>query len=485
MRRRSFLKGLSLGAGASLLHPMLQDLEAQAAGTLPQRLVIVQIGNGLAPGYFWDDALAKAIDGHRQTKGNKPSSDRFIGYEHYTHDAPVIAPSLDFSLRPKRPEDPVTPFVMAPLEPYKKEMVLLHGLTNSSAGGGHYTNFGALSCARGVDQPEAITIDSYLGKTLSQGKPFDVLRLAVQDDYVTKKATTLLQDSSYGPSRPAPVFVSPNRAFEYLFGSVLNADSKRAFGKRKQLLDLMNADTKRAMTALSGGPKLRMEHYLHSIETLQERQSRLVEIDAKLQQCVPDTGDHFTSPHPGQRMKANFDLATTALVCGLTNVVIMGTGTGRSTGVRWTDFEIEGEGDFPGGHNMGHGAGYAGKSGSHWLGKAITMHCEAIATMIESLKAVPEGNGTMWDNTVILFQTSNHESHHSRQKEWPAILLGSAGGKINTGGRGIVYPNANNDGHKRVRNLYNTLGHAFGLDLNDFGAPLGRGFDGPLSDLLF
>lgn len=473
MRRRTFMKGLTLGASAAVLTPMLDDAFAEEQGSLPKRLVIVQIGNGLAPSYFWGETFNAMLREDAERSGN-PRRKIGSSYDAYTNQSPLVD-SLSDDLSAKSH--------LEPLASRASEIAVLHGLSCKRSGGGHYTNFGALSCAPGTARPEGATLDTVIGETLSRGKPFDVLRLGVSD-LSNKGVTISLQDSAFAAGRPAPVFLSPRAAFEGLFGSVLGENSKAMFDKRGRLLDMIHADTKQAMSTLTGGPRLRMEHYLHSLEVLETRQTMLTSLDDTLRACVPDAHDGFTSSHPGERLGAHFDLAAASLVCGLTNVVLLGTGTGRSTGCHWTDFQTEDDGEFPSGHGLGHGAGYAGKSGSHWMSKILRLHTEGISRLISTLEAVPEGDGTMWDHTAILFQTSNHESHHSRQKTWPAMLIGTAGGSLKTGGRGIIYPNKDQDGHKLVRNLYVTLAQACGVDIEDFGPDIGRGFGGPLSELV-
>ena len=51
----------------------------------------------------------------------------------------------------------------------------------------------------------------------------------------------------------------------------------------------------------------------------------------------------------------------------------------------------------------------------------------------KKLESIPEGNGTMPDNTVIVYLSDGAEGHHSRTWEWPFVMLGNAGGKLKAG----------------------------------------------------
>jgi arylsulfatase A-like enzyme len=93
----------------------------------------------------------------------------------------------------------------------------------------------------------------------------------------------------------------------------------------------------------------------------------------------------------------------------------------------------------------------------------------------------------MLDNTVIVFIADNGEQHHSTASEFPVVLIGGKNLGLNTGGRTIVYPGVNSVApvHRQVSNLWNTLGHLAGEDLNTFGAEgPHRIAPGPLSELM-
>ncbi len=114
------------------------------------------------------------------------------------------------------------------------------------------------------------------------------------------------------------------------------------------------------------------------------------------------------------------------------------------------------------------------------------LEVSAIADFAHDLASRPDvGGGTMLDNTVIVYIGDNGEQHHSTASEFPVVLIGGSGMGLSLGGRTIVYPGLSSDGHRQVSNVWNTLGHLAGEDLNEFGAegPLRRA-PGPLSELM-
>ena len=99
-----------------------------------------------------------------------------------------------------------------------------------------------------------------------------------------------------------------------------------------------------------------------------------------------------------------------------------------------------------------------------------------------------EGDGTMLDNTLIVYLSDSGDGHHPSLKEWPVVLIGNLGGKLKTAGRYLRFPTYGAKGHRTMANLYCSLLHAAGKPRDKFGIadPGLKDLDqtGPLSDLL-
>src|SRR5207237_3602286 len=61
-------------------------------------------------------------------------------------------------------------------------------------------------------------------------------------------------------------------------------------------------------------------------------------------------------------------------------------------------------------------------------------YARCIRRLATQLDAVPEGNGTMLDNTLIVWANELGRGDHS-QENIPMVLIGKAGGAIPRGGR--------------------------------------------------
>jgi arylsulfatase A-like enzyme len=96
-------------------------------------------------------------------------------------------------------------------------------------------------------------------------------------------------------------------------------------------------------------------------------------------------------------------------------------------------------------------------------------HARLIAGLAKKLQAVKEGDGTMLDNTLIVYLSDSGDGHHPTGYEWPMLLLGDLGGTLKTRGRFLQLPTYGQKGHRTTANLYATLLHAAGKPRDTFG----------------
>jgi hypothetical protein len=67
------------------------------------------------------------------------------------------------------------------------------------------------------------------------------------------------------------------------------------------------------------------------------------------------------------------------------------------------------------------------------------------------------GDGTMLDNTMIIYLSDTGEAHHSQRREWPFVVVSGRNLKLKTSGRYLRYPDYGNKGHKTIGNWYNSI----------------------------
>ena len=189
------------------------------------------------------------------------------------------------------------------------------------------------------------------------------------------------------------------------------------------------------------------------------------------------------------RLEAQFENAAGAMIAGLTNVVTVSGGAGPDRiGLSCMGSEVGKGSGFIGAHGIGHGGSGAGMSSGECHALIRRKCLEKLAGFLRRLEAVPEGDGTMLDNTLVVYMSDSAEGHHPVCQEWPFVLIGDLGGRLKLGNRYLRYPWYGEKGHRTIASLYLSLLHAVGEKRKNFGvADFGLGdLDqaGPLAEIM-
>lgn len=456
--RRDALKTLSTSAGATLLAPILARVEARAAGApvTAKRFVFVVESNGVRPEQLAPSGVIRKPREQRELNG----PDAFL-------DVPL--------------KDKELPFSLEPVKAWKDKLTIVQGLSGRVCGGGHSNNFGALGCFPTRGESTNIlgeTVDGALARAVPGIFPHIGLGISKRPEN-----NVIYNVSASGPNKGLPTIVNPQLAYSALFGSVADGAAKQEFAAKNNLLDFMKDDVKKAQAGIAGAEKEQFGAYLESFETLRDRQSKLNDIKHTLREKGPAPSDKYKSAVETDRLDTQFDIGAAALVCGLTNVLTISS----AAGIRDFDITFKGLGLNIDKHSIGHGGSFQGKTWADLYNIIRRYHFELISGLMKKLAKVPEGNGTMLDNTVIVYLSDGAEGHHSRCWEWPMVVIGDMGGALKTG-RYVDYPGYGRKGHRTTANMYLTLLHLAGAKRDTFGTadPNLKDLDqtGPLAELL-
>ena len=467
--RRDMLKHASLGTSAALFTPFFNSVAVHAAGNeaaLPKRFVFIVKASGIDKHNLVPTSLSGANTGKQAAYAEK--RDRLVNV--------------------KWQEDTL-PDVFKPLSKMKDRITVIQGLSGNNLKGNHTAGYGTLSCHNSERTAVAPSVDALLGLKHSTG-PYPIFGMATngallgqasipEDSYVYPNISAL--KAGQGVAFQA----SPTKAFNELFGSAVmsQAELKKETALKRNLMDFLKDDAKRINKRLSKDDRERFAGYVDTFDSLRRREEKKVALKDRVAKNKPNyVKDKYTSMQHMDRMAAQFELGTAAIVAGLTNVITLRPDTlGTLYG---------GLGFGPLGlHQIGHGATSAsGMTSSQMRKKTVAYHMDLIAKMAKRFDALPEGNGTMLDNTLIVYLSCAGGKHHGGNTDWPAVLVGGCNKTLNMG-RYLQYPSYQTAGHKTIANLYMSLLQAGGVSYGQhFGQsdPQLRDFDtqGPLAELL-
>ncbi|MBM3348007.1 MAG: DUF1552 domain-containing protein, partial [Betaproteobacteria bacterium] len=390
--------------------------------TPPPRIIFLMQGNGLWPH-------------HIQPKGiDKKKTDRLVDL-----------PLADLEL-----PDPISP-----LAPFKKRLGVIQNLSHKISGGGdHGKQYGALGCFNWRRGPLAQTIDNALAA--ARPGPIPVVGLGVTPSPETVFINSV---SAIAPKRPLPIVCQPEVAFQTLFGSVAEGNAGKAFQARNKLLDWARSDIKRVRDELPAMDREKLDVYLDTFEQMRTRQDKVAALKDQLKANVPAV-DKFDGKVITGRFEAQCALAAAALASRLTNVVTIDASPAAY--YTWKELGVTVDG-----HSIGHMTGHPDRD-KHCT-PIRKFHAERVADLARRLDAIKEGDGTVLDNTLIVWMSDSGEEHHGFCAEWPLVVIGNLGGKLKTAGRFLQFPKYQSAGHRTIANFYLSLLHAVGDRRKSFG----------------
>jgi hypothetical protein len=296
--------------------------------------------------------------------------------------------------------------------------------------------------------------------------PFGHVELSLTGNYSSFRTGIVSGYSAPGPHQRNYCYADPQTAYNELFKSVLNPD---AVNSDNAMLEFLEGEESLRADLIQGYEKLKLSNHIDSIDSIRARNKKLEKMSEAIAKNLPeispihaDGGPNASTP---EKQKAMTDILTAALITGLTNVVTY-TIDELSTPIKG----IQGnEGDHISIHELGHNGGYSGVPADKIREKIRIGHMEQVNAIVEKLKATPEGNGTMFDNTVVMYFPENGEGHHSHGSEAPFIILSGDNSNLDMAGRYIRLPYHATEGHKTIGNWYTTLLNAHGNPIEHYG----------------
>ena len=361
------------------------------------------------------------------------------------------------------------------LEPFKEKLHIINGLHGLHTSPSHSAFFGALGGYRGSDgvPPSGSTIDHELSKVLPETL-LPHLCIGMDSMENMKAKPTVANLSASGAGQPIFMHSNPNHLYQMLYGGISKGEIREQHEARSNMFDRIEELATAKGEALPGSAKQRYGQYVQGFSDINGLRQRLGGVSEHLQKFAPKVDDRYTQPEfETDWHDVLLDLGISALKTGTTSVLTIGSGRGEIFGA-WKGLGIEEQG-----HNLGH---MPQPDNPIWI-KIRQYNSRMLVRLMEELESVPEGSGSMMDNTLIVYTSNNADKQHTNGANWPVMLLGNCGGAFKTGRFTQL------EGKRPINALYATILQASGVQCDRFNMSdkLAKKFDsgsGPLKDLL-
>lgn len=371
--------------------------------------------------------------------------------------------------------DTTLPEPISPLEPYKDRLNIINGLHGKHISPSHSAFFGALGGYRGgIGVPPAgKTIDHVISESLPKGI-FPHLCIGMDSIEAMRARPTIATLSATGAGEAISMYSDPNLLYKTLFGGIASEDIKKVYRADSKILNKVQKLATLKGENLPLSQQNKYQNYIKGFQDMNSLRDRLQSVSGHLKKFMPKYDSAYANPEFETDWHDRLlDLGIAALQSGITNVLTVGSGRGQIFGA-W-----KGLGVVENGHNLGH---MKQEDNPIWI-KIRQYNCRMLVKLMKSLESIPEGNGTMMDNTLIVYSSNNADKQHTTGANWPFMTLGNCSGRIKTG------QFLQMDGTRSLNSLYTTFLHAIGKPSDGFNMDedLAKQYDsklGPIEELL-
>jgi hypothetical protein len=375
--------------------------------------------------------------------------------------------------------------LLTPLAAFKSDFLVLSGLGNkpshsSTVDIGHVASTATLfTSVPAMDVPvrNGISVDQVAAGHLRQYTRFPSLELGTRGGTTDVLHNNISWTAS---STPMPKEVRPDILFDRLFDGMDPTQSAQVAEARRRrrlsVLDSVREDATRLQSKLGQQDRRRMDEYLTSVRELEQRvqQTRVAQCTAGARPVEPTD--------VRQQVRLLLDMMVLAFQCDLTRVAsfMYGEAVDESSYnfLSITDNRGNAIPVSQGHHTLSHDI-TPGSQSQRMYSAICKWEVEQFAYLLSRLKAVQEPDGTLLDNSVVLFASGMGDSKLHDTLNLPVLLAGRGGGKLRPG-RHIVYKNPSDyTPGLPISRLFLSMLNVVGVGATSFGA------DGtsPLPDL--
>ena len=373
------------------------------------------------------------------------------------------------------------PRILAPMAKWRENILVVSGLTQNGGralgdGGGDHARASAsyLTAVHpkktfGAELKAGISVDQIAAQHMGNQTRFASLEVGCEEGLLGGNC-----DNGYScaynnsiawrtPDSPLPPETRPRAVFERLFGSgQIEQDPKRRARQRaddKSILDFVLEDARSLKASLGASDRRKLDEYLFAVR----------DIETRIEKIERGTGDFVPSlekPGPGlpadqaEHSRLMFDLLAMAYQADLTRVSTFMLSLEQSN-------RSYPEIGIPESH---HGLSHHQKvpEKTEKIVKINRYHMEQFRYFLEKMKAIPDGDGTLLDHSMIMYGSGLADGDRHEHNNLPTLLAGGACGTIRAG-RHLRYEN-----NTPMANLFVAMLDRMQVPVEQFGDSKGK-----------
>ena len=366
---------------------------------------------------------------------------------------------------------------LQPLAAHKRDFSILTGLTadkaraNGDGGGDHARALSAfLTGAQprktdGTDIRAGVSVDQVAAARMADKTRLASLEIGTEagsmagncdSGYSCVYSSTMSWRSA---TQPLPKEVNPKLVFERMFGSGSKKERARRDARRQSVLDLVKEDFSELNGRLGRTDQRKLDEYFSAVRDLELRIERATsQPEARIPEGVARPDGIPTAYQDHIRLMC--DLMVLAFQTDSTRVctfVMANEGSNKPypfIGVK------------EGHHDLSHHGNNEEKKAK--IAQINQFHTTQVAYLIERMKSVKEGDGSLLDHCMLVYGSGNSDGNRHNHDDLPILVAGHGCGTLKPG-RHVIYPN-----ETPLNNLWLSMLNRMELPVHQLGDSTGE-----------
>jgi len=365
--------------------------------------------------------------------------------------------------------------ILKPLEDYRDRLNIVSGLHHRAADSTAVHSLSPTTWLSGVRPKPTQGVDAYAGVTADQ----IAARLIGQDtmlpsmELATEDHSGLIGacDRDYGciymntlswrtETTPMPMEINPRKVFERMFGSGGSVEQRLAQRREdRSILDALVGQAHSLKAELGAHDRATLDNYLEAVREIERRLARAeTQIAENADLEIPEAPPGIPFEYE-DHVELMFDLLALAYQGDITRVFtfMMAREVSNRT---YTQVGVS-----EGHHAVSHHQNREDKLEMN--ARIQTYHVSLFRRFLDKLDSIPDGEGSLLDNSILLYGSNMSNSNAHDHFPLPNVVVGGGCGRL-AGGQHVKC-----EDHTPMTNLLLTLLHKADVPLEKLGDSTG------------